>query len=174
MSPRGRRHLLRRVLQVHAVQGQIMARAASARKCVSSMGSTACSRSSPSSSRPRPGAFTPLAPERFMAWIKISACLWSSSYSQPSEVTRMIRLSTRASRSSPLTLSDDLCLDLDFFFFLNYEGSTHPKSQLRRDAKRDCQRQEASCKRAESGPIHITVNDKASEDTFAERGLPTG
>ena len=35
------------------------------------------------------------------------------------------------------------------------EVPTYPMSQLRRDAKRSCQRQEASCKRAESGPITL-------------------
>ena len=44
-----------------------------------------------------------------------------------------------------------------FFFFLitqmNYERSTHPMSRLPKDAKRSCQRQGASCKRAENGPI---------------------
>ena len=47
-------------------------------------------------------------------------------------------------------------LDVPVFFFhgqMNYEGSTHPMSRLRKDAKGSCQQQEASCKRAENGPI---------------------
>ena len=58
----------------------------------------------------------------------------------------------------------------NFFFFdteMNYEVSTRPKSRPQRGAK-NCQRQEASCKHAESRPIHIAVNDKTPERTFAE------
>ena len=43
---------------------------------------------------------------------------------------------------------------------LNYEGSTHPMSQLRKDAKRNCQQQEASCRRTESGPITLLRSAK--------------
>ena len=43
---------------------------------------------------------------------------------------------------------------LAFFFLtqMNYEGSTHPMGQLQEDAKRSCQEQGASCKRAEDRP----------------------
>ena len=57
--------------------------------------------------------------------------------------------------------------ELNGLFFL-MTNELRRVNKLRRDAKRDCQRQEASCKRAESGPNHITVIDKATEDTFAE------
>ena len=48
-----------------------------------------------------------------------------------------------------------------------HEVFTRPKSRPQRGAK-SCQRQEASCKHAESRPIHIAVNDKTPERTFAE------
>ena len=56
-----------------------------------------------------------------------------------------------------------------FFFHkqMNYEVSTRPKSRPQRGVK-NCQRPEASCKHAESRPIHIAVNDKTPERTFAE------
>ena len=34
-----------------------------------------------------------------------------------------------------------LCLYFFFFRQMNYKGSTHPVSQLQKDAKRNCQRQ---------------------------------
>ena len=48
---------------------------------------------------------------------------------------------------------------------MNYEGSTHPMSRLRKDAKKSCQGQGASCKRAENGPITAmrTASDKARQ-----------
>ena len=46
------------------------------------------------------------------------------------------------------------------YFFQRNELSTRPISRPQRGAK-NCQRQEASCKHAESGPIHSTVIDKA-------------
>ena len=57
----------------------------------------------------------------------------------------------------------------DFFFLrmkMNSEVSTRPKSRPQR-VQKNCQRQGASCKHAESRPIHIAVNDKAPERTFA-------
>ena len=44
---------------------------------------------------------------------------------------------------------------------MNYEVSTRSKSRPERvQKKKNCQRQEASCKHAESRPIHIAVNGK--------------
>ena len=73
----------------HTSKPKYLARAASARKCDSSLGSTAWCFSLIlkffSSSH---GALTPLAPEKFMVYT--SAYLWSGSYSQTSGVTRMV------------------------------------------------------------------------------------
>ena len=58
---------------------------------------------------------------------------------------------------------------LDFFLIhalMNYEVSTRSKSRPLR-VQKNCQRQEASCKHAESRPIHIVVNGKTPERTFA-------
>ena len=54
-------------------------------------------------------------------------------------------------------------LGLFFFRQMNYEGSTHPMSRLRKDAKKSCQEREASCERAENGRITAmrTASDKA-------------
>ena len=61
------------------------------------------------------------------------------------------------------------------FFFLtqmNYEGSTHPMSRPRKDAKKSCQEQGASCERAENGPITAirTAGDRARRQERTPRG----
>ena len=48
-----------------------------------------------------------------MAWIKISTCLWSGSYSQPSGVYADDLVEYSCFSILPLTLSDDLCFDLE-------------------------------------------------------------
>ena len=70
-------------------------------------------------------------------------------------------------------LSEVCSLHIFFDAEMNSEVSTRPMSRPQRGAQ-NCQRQKASCKHAESGPIHITVIDKTPECTSAERGYPAG
>ena len=54
---------------------------------------------------------------------------------------------------------------------MNYEGSTHPMSRLRKDAKkRSCREQGASYKRAENGPN--TESGRQATEHVGKRGLP--
>ena len=54
---------------------------------------------------------------------------------------------------------------------MNYEGSTHPMSRLREDAKKkSCREQGASCKRAENRPN--TKGERQATEHVGKRGLP--
>ena len=72
-----------------------------------------------------------------------------------------------ASSSLPFFVDNFDSYSSPCFFFnlpqMNYEGSTHPMSRLRKDAKKSCQQQGASCERAENGPITAlrTASDRA-------------
>ena len=60
---------------------------------------------------------------------------------------------------------------LEMMTQMNYEGSTHPMSRLRKGAKkRSCREQGASCERAENGPN--TECERQATEHVGKRELP--